>query len=495
MIDYIIQRYPRKSARILELTSPLTSLFLISTLLWGAFFIPYVLAYCIIFFDIYWLYKSINLAVCSFIAAKKIKETEKVNWNKKVQALPFYKTVHHVIVIPTYKEPLEKLRLTIDSIKNQTFSQKQMHIFIALEVREEEVHEKARVLAHEYRNVFGGFYSTFHPDVPDEVAGKSSNQAYAARVAYDLLIEKKGFNINYMTISSVDADSIFDTQLFACLTHQFLKNPDRNYRFWQSANVGYNNFWEVPAFTRVIAFFGSLMRASLLVQGLRLIPNSTYTLSFKLLREIGFWDTDVVPEDYRTFFKAFFATRGKVSVEPLYLKTSMDVAQSNGYLKSLLNKYHQERRWAWGVSDDAVYLKWYLTVKDVPFFKKTYLVANVLLDHILWPVNWFIITISANLILILNPLFSRSSIGYSLPQLSGFILTLCLFALLIMLYVDFDLRVRKYSKSSRLRQFVFPLEFTLMPVAGFFLSTLPALIAHLHLIVGKKLEYKVTEKV
>ena len=36
-------------------------------------------------------------------------------------------------------------------------------------------------------NVFGSFFVTFHPDVPGEVKGKSSNEAFGGRVAYDKL--------------------------------------------------------------------------------------------------------------------------------------------------------------------------------------------------------------------------------------------------------------------------------------------------------------------
>ena len=160
-----------------------------------------------------------------------------------------------------------------------------------------------------------------------------------------------------------------------------------------------------------------------------------------------------------------------------------------------MSKYHQERRWSWGISDDAVYLKWWFTVKDVPFFRKTFLVWNVLTEHILWPVNWFLITIAANVIVILNPVFTRTSLGYNLPRLSGFILTLCLFALFLMIYVDFNLRSKRYENASKIRQFIFLLEFVLLPISGFFLSALPALISHVQLLLGKRLEYKVTEKV
>lgn len=494
LLNVVFTRYPRKSIRLLEIIPPLISLFLISMPFWGAIFFPVQLAYFIIFFDVYWLYKSVNLAICSYIASRKIRVSENTDWLAKAKNLSNFEKMRHVVIVPTYKESVEKIKETIQSFKEQTFPLSQLYVFVAFEEREKEAKEKAKTLEKEFGKIFGGIYFTFHPDLPNEVKGKSSNQAYAGREAEKILIDKLKIDINYLTVSSVDADCIFDPHFFSCLSYKFLTSKDPVYSFWQSANVNYNNFWQVPAFIRVIAFFGSLWRASLLVQGLRLIPNSTYTLSFKLLKEIGYWDTDVVPEDYRIYFKAFFLSGGKVNVEPIFLKTSMDSPKSQTYFSSLMNKYHQERRWSWGISDDAVYLRWWLTVRTAPFFKKTYLVGNVLLDHILWPVNWYIITISTNLIVLLNPVFSRTSLGYNLPRLSGFILTLCLFALFVLIYVDFDMRARKYSHASKFRQFLFPLEFVLMPITGFFLSSLPALISHIQLIIGKRLEYKVTEK-
>lgn len=493
-INTFFTRYPRKSTRLLEVIPPVISIFLISMPFWGAIFFPVALSYFIIFFNMYWLYKSLNLAVCAFIAARKIKDSEKQDWLSKASSLANFDKVNHLIIIPTYKEGVEKIKETIESFTHQTFPLKRLLIFVAFEKREKEASEKAKILKSEFGDTFGILHFTFHPDLPHEIKGKSSNQAYAAREANKILIEKMEVDEAFLTVSSVDADCIFDRQFLSYLTYSFISSNNPHRKFWQTANVNYNNFWQVPAFIRIIAFFGSLWRTSLLVQGLRLIPNSVYTLSFKLLKEVDYWDTDVIPEDYRIFFKAFFRTGGKVNVEPIFLKTSMDAPKSATYAKSLMNKYHQERRWSWGISDDAMYLKWWLIVREAPFFKKTYLVGNVLLDHILWPVNWYIITISANLIVFLNPVFSRTSLGYMLPRLSGFILTLCLFALFVLLYIDFDLRSKKYSEASKFRQFMFPLEFVLMPVAGFFLSSLPALISHIQLIIGKRLEYRVTDK-
>lgn len=495
-LDKLFKRYPIKSRRALEISSPLIALFLISMPVWGAIYFPVALSYFIIFFDIYWLYKSVNLVITSYIASGKIKKAEKKNWLSAGEKLSNFSKMTHLIVIPSYKESIEKIGETIESIKNQTFPGKRIYVYLALEKREENVSQKAEQLIKEYAGQFGGFFYTLHPDLPNEVKGKSSNQAYAAADAYKKLIKEKGLDINYMTVTSADADVIFDKQYYAFLAHSFLTIKDPIYTFWQSANVSYNNFWQVPSFTRVISFFGNLWRTSILVQNARLIPNSCYSLSYKLLMDIGNWDTDVIPEDFRIFFKAFFLSQGRVSAEPIFLKTSMDAAQSHGYVRSLMNKYNQERRWSWGVSDDATYVKWYLTIKGVPFFKKTMLLINVLIDHILWPVNWFIITISANLVALLNPVFTRSNLGYTLPNLSAFILTLCLVSLVALIYIDYSMGPKNSQvKHSRIRKLLFPLEFIFMPIGGFFFSALPSLISHVQLLLGKRLEYKVTEKV
>jgi cellulose synthase/poly-beta-1,6-N-acetylglucosamine synthase-like glycosyltransferase len=489
----IFTRYPIKTRRALEMLPGFVSWFLIFFPVWGSYLIPAVVAYFILFFDVYWFYKSFSLAITAFIASRKIKEAEKVNWLKKTKPLENFEKMAHVVVIPNYKETLEKLRKTVESIALQTFPAKRIFVVLAMEDREIEARERAKKLIDEFGGKFGDMFATYHPDIEGEVKGKSSNEAFGGKVAFKKLVKTGIIDLDYATISSVDADSVFDKQYFSYLSHCFLTDKERFKKFWQSANVSYNNFWSVPAPIRIIAFFGSLWRTALLVQKDRLISNSTYSLSFRLLHEIGYWDTDVIPEDYRIFFKAFFKKQGQVFMEPLFLKTSMDAPLSSSYIKSLKNKYQQERRWSWGASDDPLFIKWLLTVPGVPIVRKTMMVLNVLIDHFLWPVNWFIITIAANIMPFINPVFSRTTLGYNLPRLAGLILTLCLFATVLMIIIDFRQRPRHHTLSKK-RQLLFPLELLLLPIVGFFLSALPALISHTQLMFGKRLEYKVTEK-
>ncbi len=489
----LFSRYPIKTRRFLEIIPGTISWALILFPLWGSLLFPSFVAYAILFFDVYWLYKSFSLVTTAFIASKKIFAAEQHNWIEDAKKHHNFKKVTHILILPNYKERVEKMRETLLSLTKQTISAKKLFVVLGMEEREAEGKQKAETLLKEFKHLFGGMIATYHPDVTGEVKGKSSNQAYAGKEAYKMWVETGLINEDFATISSVDADSIFDPQYFAYLSDKFLTSKKPYNVFWQSANVAYNNFWKVPAPIRVISFFGSLWRTALLVQGDRLVANSTYSLSLRLLHNIGFWDTDVIPEDYRIFFKAFYKLNGNAWAEPIFLKTSMDAPLSATYIKSLKNKYDQERRWSWGVSDDPIFIKWWLTVPNVPFFRKTLMLYHVLLDHFLWPVNWFIITIAANIMPFINPVFSRTTLGYNLPRLAGIILTVSLLATLIMMVIDFRQRP-KQAHVSATRQFLFPLEFILLPVVGFFLSALPAVISHTQLMFGKRLEYKATEK-
>jgi len=488
-------KYDRQITRILEILPGFTAWNLILFPFWGSFFFPTAVAYFILAFDVFWLYKSASLSVTATLSHFKIKASEKLSWMKEVRSFGDWKKVHHIVIIPTYKEPLHILRRTIKGIAEQTFPPKQITVVLATEKREKEVKEKGGVLRREFGQKFGHFFVTSHPDIPGEVKGKSSNEAWAGKWVKKKLVDEKRLDINYLTITSLDADGLLHPQYFAYLTFKFLDDPHRYLRFWHSAIMYYNNYWRVPAPIRVINTIGSIWRTGILMRRDRLIQMSVYSLSLKMLDKVGYWDTDVIPEDYRIFFKCFFKFKGRVEVEPIFLPTFVDAAESTTYWKTMGNQYEQMKRWAWGVSDDPQLIKWWFTAPNVSFWDKTIHLLKVLEDHILWPVNWFIITLGVNIPTFLNPNFRRMIIGFTLPRLSSWILTMCLFFLAIILIIDARQRPPRPRYVSRWRAILMPLEFVLMPIVGFFFNALPGLDAHTRLMLGKYLEYRVTEKV
>ena len=231
----IFSRYPIKTRRVLEFLPGSVSWSLILFPVWGSFIIPWAVAYFILFFDVYWFYKSFSLATTAFVASRKIKAAEKENWLERAKPLENFEKVTHVLVIPNYKENLEKLRRTIESLRLQTFPAKRIYIVLAMEKREIEANARANTLIKEFKDKFGGIFATYHPDIAGEVKGKSSNEAFGGKAAYKRLVKTGIIDFAFATISSVDADSIFDKQYLSYLSFGFLTDPERYTKFWQSA--------------------------------------------------------------------------------------------------------------------------------------------------------------------------------------------------------------------------------------------------------------------
>jgi hypothetical protein len=85
--------------------------------------------------------------------------------------------------------------------------------------------------------------------------------------------------------------------------------------------------------------------------------------------------------------------------------------------------------------------------------------------------------------------------GKTLPQVVSYILTLSLVSMVVIFFIDARSRPPRPKDVSIIRKILQPFEFLLLPVVGFFFSALPGIDAHTRLMLGKYIEYKVTEKV
>ncbi|SRR5258708_3684084 len=492
-----INNHEKGVIRFLEIVPGFVSWNLILFPYWGIFVIPNFVAYFILLFNIYWFYQSFSIAVTSIISHLRIQASMNFDWANDLKAFPDWEKVINIVIIPTYKEPLYILERTMDSLVAQDLPHAQIVPVIAMEAKEdkEERERKIKSLKLKYGKIFKNFFVTVHILTPGEAVGKASNERFAAVWMKENFIDKQKHDINYITVTSCDADHKYHPKHFASLTFKFLDNPKRYLHFWQPAVLFYNNIWQIPAITRVQNTLGSIWNLSQLPRRDRLINQQNYSLSFKLLHEVGYWDADKIPEDWGIFFKAYFKKEGKLEVEPIYLPLYADAAQSTTTWKTLKLQYEQLKRWAWGTSDDPWIIKNYILVENISFFDKTMRLLYVLQSHFLWPVNWFFITIGLTLPTVLNPAFGRTALGYTVPKLSSLVLTISLVFLGLMFIIDSFYKPKRPKEFPLWRALLTPFEFILMPVAGFFFSALPGIDAHTRLMLGKYIEYKVTEKV
>ena len=328
-----------------------------------------------------------------------------------------------------------------------------------------------------------------------EVVGKSSNENWAARRAKELVIDRLGYDIDHVTITSCDADTVFNAKYFSCLTYKFATDHRRYRRYWQAPIFFYNNIWDVPAPLRMAHCLSGLNHVSRLSRSFfrMVFPQSTYSLSLRMADEVGYWDPDIIPEDWHMFLKCYYKLDGAVDVDTMYTTIYMDGVRSHSYLHTFLNYYQQSRRHAWGCTDIAFATRLSLQYPNIPLRKRLRHVWAVSECHLLWSTQWFLITTSK-----IIPLFMVSQFGADLPDwftfASRWIMLPCGGTLILLLTLDFMMRP---TRPSFFRAWRYPIQYGMyffMAIITFFSSALPALDAQVRLALGKRLEYKVTEK-
>src|SRR5271157_2360903 len=124
MREYII-KHEKGILRILEILPGFTSWNLILLPYWGIFVFPVFIAYFILFFNIYWFYQSLQIAISSIVSHVKIQAAKIYDWMGDVRGFPDWEKVRHVVIIPTYNEPIHILERTLNSLASQEFPTKQ----------------------------------------------------------------------------------------------------------------------------------------------------------------------------------------------------------------------------------------------------------------------------------------------------------------------------------------------------------------------------------
>jgi len=348
-------------------------------------------------------------------------------------------------------------------------------------------------LIRRFQSKFAHISATYHPDLDGEVKGKASNSTWAGKFL-SKIIKEKGIDKKYVTVTSCDADALLPEKYFSYLTFIFLSDPYKYVHFYWAPVLLYSNFWDVPLPIRLQATISSIVRLAALSRPDSLIQVSTYSLSLVMLEKIGYWDTDIIPEDWHIFLQAFFALGEKVKTIPLYLIVSRDAVKSKTLLGTFVSRYEQEKRWAWGVTDIPYAVHKFFTTPNIPLLPKFFRVFYVIESHIFWPTSFFILTLGASIPALVNPAFNRTSLGYNLPRLSGFIMTITTVFIVILILIDMKSHPKRPTSFSVAKTPILIFQWILLPVISFFFSSLPALEAHTRLLLGKRLEYKVTEK-
>ncbi len=221
--------------------------------LWAAVLAPSWLVFFLLLFNGYWVYKSANMAVAALIGYRRLIAGQKADWLGELQGLDDWDRVHHLVMVPTYREPPEVLEVMLDHLAAQDYPLTNVSVVLAFEERDLGARERAARLVAQFEGTFRNLWVTYHADREGEIRGKSSNLAYAARWAKEALVDEQGVKIDDVVVTICDADSRLHAKYLSALSYGFLTNAARRYAIWQPALMFYSNIWRIPAIARISA--------------------------------------------------------------------------------------------------------------------------------------------------------------------------------------------------------------------------------------------------
>ncbi len=473
-------------------------------LVWGtllgavllSFLAPTAAIIFIIVFDLLWLYRVAYFVIQLFLAWSAYRRAMRTDWEAKLKTVPRADRLRHLVFLPTYQEEYPILRETLRSLRAARFPTQRMFIVLAGEARDAERFRRNAALAQrEFGHAFGRIFVTEHPaGLPGEIPGKGSNLHWAARqVAEELARLEPDLRDEDVIVSAFDVDTIAHPQYFACLAYLYATVPDPTHTSFQPVALFSNNIWSAPAPVRIAAFGTTFWLMGELARPERLWTFSSHSMPWKMLKDVGFWQKDVVSEDSRIFLQAFLHYHGGYRVTPLFLPISLDTVVGRTYLEALRALYKQQRRWAWGVEHLPVMVEAFKADRLIPLRKKVWYVFNHLEGMYTWATAPILIFLMGWL-----PLALTSGQGSAFVQAAPYTLQLLIRGSMIGVFVSATLSLTLLPprpRHARLHRWAFMLlQWALLPVTFVVFGSLPALDAQTRLMLGTYLGFNVTKK-
>ncbi|OGL91981.1 hypothetical protein A2239_02740, partial [Candidatus Uhrbacteria bacterium RIFOXYA2_FULL_40_9] len=354
-------------------------------------------------------------------------------------------------------------------------------------------------VTNEIQSLFAGVFKeiivTIHPkDFPNEIPGKGSNLNWAGHCVEKILAKQyPEIKDEDFIVTAFDVDTIAHREYLSYLTYLYctVENPTRS--SYQPVTLLANNIWSAPAPVRVAAYGTTFWLMSELVRPDRLWTFSSHSMPWVMLKDVRFWQKDIVSEDSRIFMQAFIHYEGDYRVTPMFLPVSMDTVVGDTYWQALKALYIQQRRWAWGVEHLPYIAEAFQKVKTIPLRKR----VKYLFNHIEGMYTWATAPV---LIFVMGwlPLYLAKGESPALIQAAPFTLELIMRFAMIGIFssaVMSLLLLPPRPKTARPRAWiVMLLQWALLPVTFILFGSFPAVDAQTRLMIGKYLGFDVTKK-
>lgn len=542
----------RVLGRLLEMVPGTISWAVLILPIWLSFSYPSLVAYFVLSFNFYWLCRALWFSGAVIVAFRRIRRVLATDWGARLAALdglverraeiegrissigggartlgiaaggdvglterrrakreledlrrvlslpeppPSADALIHLALIPTYTEPLDKLRHTVRALAEAEWPRERKIVAIITRETDEGGIANVRALQDEFGDAFAEFIHILDPLEPGIVVGKSSAMAWGGRYLYRLLVRERGMDPRQIMVTDLDADYRVHPQYFTYLAWMHLTDPNRETQLYQPIPYFHNNLWQAPFLQRLFAAVLTQLQMWRSVLPEKLQSFGSYSTTLHLVHDVGYWATDAIPEDSRFYWKSYFRYGDRFRAVPLFIPIYGDAVRARGYWRSMTEQYLQARRWAWGVTDIPYVIENALRHPEIPFWSRFWRIANLFGEHINWAIAPFVIMFGATVPLLINPAFAETTLGQNLPLYASVMLTLALISLFVLVVVELFIAPPRPAEWGLPQRLLSHVQWLGLPVVGILFSNLPALDAQTRLLTGRYLEYRVTEKV
>ena len=540
--------------RLLEMLPGTISWAILILPLWLSFSYPWLVAYFVLSFDFYWLCRALWFSGAVIIAFGRIRDVLAVDWVERLGGLadpagrrgilqarldalgtdlprgalgvsafarpsgaerrrlrreiaelraveslpdrpPSADELIHLALIPTYTEPLDKLRHTVRALAEAEWPAERKICAIITRETDESGIANVKTLQAEFADAFAEFIHILDPLEPGIVVGKSSAMAWGGRYLYRMLVRERGMDPHRIIVTDLDADYRVHPQYFAYLSWVHLTDPNRETQLYQPIPYFHNNIWEAPMLQRLFAAVLTQLQMWRSVLPEKLQSFGSYSTTLHLVHDVGYWATDAIPEDSRFYWKSYFRYGDRFRAVPLFIPIYGDAVRARGYWRSMAEQYLQARRWAWCVTDIPYVIDNAVRHAEIPFSSRFWRVINLFGEHINWAITPFVLTFGATVPLLINPTFGETTLGQNLPLYASGMLTMAIVGLAVLIVVEHRIVPPRPAEWGWLQRTLSYVQWIGLPFVGIVFSMVPALDAQTRLLTGRYLEYKVTEKV
>jgi len=490
------------TARLFEAAPGLITWILLLAPAWIPIVFPwpgaFAVAAAVLLFDVYWLLRSISVVTGVYSTLRRMRRDMEIDWlalcaEERAAGHRNPLRYIHLSIIPTYTEPYHVLERTVQAIVEADYPPELKMIAIITRDTDKPGWENVARLREKFGDRVRGFYHVKDAVEPGIVVGKSAAMNWGGRWMTRVLTDE-GYDLEDILVTDLDSDYRVHREYFAWISWHHAREALRNFTIWQPVPLFHNNIWQVPMAVRVMSASTSQWQMFLHSRPHRLVAFSSYTCSLRFIDRVGYWDKDVIPEDSRFYWKAFFTFGKRFNMRSVYLPLYGDSPQSRDYASTHMSQYNQIKRWAWGITDVPYVLARLFKHPEIPLTLRIRRFMNLFLNHLTWVFLPILLMFGSSAPIWFSQDFSLTDLGQQMWTFSSLLLSVTLSTVLFFMYFESRILPPKPESWSPIRRATSYLQYFAYPIVGLVLSVLPALEAHTRLLLGRYLEYKITEK-